>query len=172
MLRGFKFVNRVLSRSRRIVTGFYIGTTVVLFGAGEFPLPLGRGGGSLGLHRIAKTSDRHLRGMHDLRCLCGARVPRARHVQHAADHRPIALAETRMVQPASDPVLAHRSKYLSTHALPLLDHLSARPPPLPLAHLRPRRVTRCTRYRRPALVDVAATPRACVRAVSPRPYDV
>ena len=110
--------------------------------------------------------------MHDLRRLCGARVPRARHVQHAADDRPIALAETRMGQPTSDPVLAHRSKYLSTHALPLLDHLPARTPPFPLAHLRPRRTTRCARYQRPALVDVAPAPRACVCAVSLGPYDV
>ena len=83
-----------------------------------------------------------------------------------------------MGQLASDPVLAHRSIHapppvrLSSHALPLLDHIPARGPPLPLAHLRPRRTTRRPRYRRPALVDVAPAARACVCAVSLRPYDV
>jgi hypothetical protein len=77
-----------------------------------------------------------------------------------------------MGQPTSGPVLAYRSIRLPARTLPLLDHRPARAPLLPLAHLRPRCTTHCARYRRPTLVDVAPAPRACMRAVSPRPYDV
>jgi len=124
---------------------------------------------------VSKTSDRRLPDLRDLRRLCRTRVPRTRYVPHAADGQSDALAVARVDQPTAHPVLAHRS----AHAPRPLDHLPARAPPLPLAHLHPRRTTRgAQQQRRPAhrpahaLAAVAPAPRAGVRAVPPHPCAV
>src|SRR6266851_34828 len=96
---------------------------------------------------VSKTSNRRLPDLRDLRRLCRTRVPRTRYVPRAADGQSDALAVARVGQPAAHPVLAHRS----AHTPRPLDHLPARAPPLPLAHLLPRRTTRgAQQQRRPA----------------------
>ena len=123
---------------------------------------------------VSKTSNRRLPDLRDLRRLCRTRVPRTRYVPRAADGQSDALAVARVDQPAAHPVLAHRS----AHAPRPLDHLPARAPPLPLAHLLPRRTTCGAQQRRPArspahaLAAVAPAPRAGVRAVPPHPCAV
>jgi len=90
ILRILNSANRALSRSGRVIIGVCAGTVIVSFGAGECPSH------RLGISTNIQDENRPLPDVRDIRCLCGARVPRTRHVPCAPDGQPDALAMARV----------------------------------------------------------------------------